>query len=180
MALLALLALSEGAGKDMGPFKVEGGLTLWTWLVFLTLLWLLKKFAWPSIVKAAEEREQAIQRQLAEAERLNAEAKQLAEENRKALASARAEATALLNDVKQQAERDRAAALEKTKAEQDELVARARREIAAERDRAIAGLRAEAVDLSLAAASRLVGERLDSEADRKLVTSYLQSLETTN
>ena len=63
-----------------------------------------------------------------------------------------------------------------TKAEQDELLARARREIAAERDRAISELRSEAVDLSLAAASKLVGERLDSEADRKLVTSYLGSL----
>ena len=63
-----------------------------------------------------------------------------------------------------------------TKAEQDELLARARREIAAERDRAIGELRSEAVDLSLAAASKLVGERLDSEADRKLVTSYLASL----
>jgi hypothetical protein len=36
------------------------------------------------------------------------------------------------------------------------------------------------VDLSLAAASRLVGERLDGEADRKLVTGYLASLETSN
>jgi len=41
---------------------------------------------------------------------------------------------------------------------------------------AISELRTEAVDLSLAAASKLVGERLDSEADRKLVTSYLGSL----
>ena len=57
MALLTLLALSEGAGKDMGPFKVEGGLTLWTWVVFITLLFLLKKFAWPAIVQSAEERE---------------------------------------------------------------------------------------------------------------------------
>jgi F0F1-type ATP synthase membrane subunit b/b' len=32
------------------------------------------------------------------------------------------------------------------------------------------------VDLSLAAASKLVGERLDTDADRKLVTSYLATL----
>ena len=75
-----------------------------------------------------------------------------------------------------EADRERAAAVASTKAEQDELLARARREIAAERDRAIGELRSEAVDLSLAAASKLVGERLDSEADRKLVTSYLASL----
>jgi hypothetical protein len=54
MALLTLLALSEGAGKDLGPFKVEGGLTLWTWVVFLTLFFVLKRFAWPAILKSAK------------------------------------------------------------------------------------------------------------------------------
>jgi len=180
MALLTLLALSEGTGKDMGPFKVEGGLALWTWIVFIALFFLLKKYAWPAILKSAEEREQTIQRQLAEAERLNAEAKALLLQQEKALAEARSTAQSLLADVKSQAERERAAAVEKTKAEQEDMLARARREIGAERERAIADLRREAVDLSLAAASRLVGERLDSEADRKLVTGYLASLETSN
>lgn len=179
MSLFAFFALSEGSG-DMGPFKVEGGLTLWTWLVFITLFLVLKKFAWPAIVKSAEEREQGIQRQLDEAARLQAEAQRLAEENRRALAEAKSTAASLLADAKHQAERDRAAALEKTKAEQDELLARARREIALEREKAIAELRREAVDLSLAAAGRLIGERLDSEADRKLVTGYLASLESRN
>ena len=41
-----------------------------------------------------------------------------------------------------------------------------------------AALRREAVDLSLAAASKLIQERLDDDASRKLVTNYLGSLET--
>jgi F-type H+-transporting ATPase subunit b len=96
------------------------------------------------------------------------------------LADARGQAQALLNEARVQAEKERALALEKTKAEQDELLARARREIGTERDRAIADLRKEAVDLSLAAASKLVGERLDSEADRKIVSSYLATLGKAN
>ena len=40
------------------------GLFIWTWAVFLLLLWLLKKFAFLAILKVTEEREQAIQRQL--------------------------------------------------------------------------------------------------------------------
>ena len=152
MALLTLLALSEGAGKDLGPFKVEGGLTLWTWVVFLTLFFVLKRFAWPAILKSAEEREQTIQRQLSEAERLNAEARTLLLQQEKAMAEARSSAQSLLAEAKSQSERERA----------------------------IADLRLEAVDLSLAAASRLVGQRLDSESDRNLVTGYLASLETKN
>jgi F-type H+-transporting ATPase subunit b len=76
------------------------------------------------------------------------------------------------------AEKERALALERTKQEQEEQLARVRREIAAERDRAVADLRREAVDLSLAAASKLVGSRLDSETDRRLVSEYLSTLDT--
>jgi F-type H+-transporting ATPase subunit b len=85
------------------------------------------------------------------------------------MAEARSSAQSLLAEAKSQSERERTAAVEKTKAEQEEMLARARREIGAERERAIADLRLEAVDLSLAAASRLVGQRLDSESDRNLV-----------
>ena len=46
-----------------------------------------------------------------------------------------------------------------------------------ERDRAVQELRREAVDLSLAAAGRLIGQRLESDADRNLVMSYLDTLE---
>lgn len=175
--LLALLLSPEGQGKDLGPFKVEGGLILWTWIVFIALFFILKKFAWPAILKAVEEREQAVQRQLDEANRLQAEAHRSSEESQKALAEAKRTAASLLADARNQAERDRAAALEKTRAEHDELLARAMREISVEREKAIQELRREAVDLSLAAASKLIGERLDSDTDRKLVSSYLSSLE---
>ena len=164
------------AGAPTSPFDVNFGLFFWTWLVFIALLLLLRKFAWPQIIGSVEAREKRLADQIAETARLQEEAKRLVEQNQKALADAHGQATALLAEAKAQNERERVAAVERTKAEQDELLARARRDIGAERDRAIGELRSEAVDLSLAAASKLVGERLDSEADRKLVTSYLNSL----
>ena len=78
------------------------------------------------------------------------------------------------------AEKERALAMEKTLQEQQQLLERARRDIEAERDRAIAELRREAVELSLAAASKLIGERLDSETDRKLVAEYLSRVDVPN
>lgn len=172
-----LLRLSETpAGAPTSPFEVNFGLFFWTWIVFLLLLWLLKKFAWPQIVGSVEAREKRLADQIAETARLQAEAKRLLEQNQKALADARVQAASLLAEAKAQSDKERTAAVEKTRVEQEELLARARRDIATERDRAIGELRREAVDLSLAAATKLVGERLDNEADRKLVTSYLASL----
>jgi F-type H+-transporting ATPase subunit b len=82
-------------------------------------------------------------------------------------------------EAKTAAEKERSAAIERTRQEQEEILARARREIGDERDKALTELRREAVDLSLAAAAKLIGQRLDSAQDRALVEGYLASLEKT-
>jgi F-type H+-transporting ATPase subunit b len=172
----ALLAVQEE--HTAGPLTVEGGLMVWTVFIFLLLLFILKRFAWPAVLGAVEAREKALEQQLAEAERNRAEAAKLLEEHRRLLAEAKGQAHAIVVESRQLAEKERAVLLEKAKQEQEELLARARREITAERDRAVADLRREAVDLSLAAATKLIEKRLDSETDRKLVLEYLATLDS--
>jgi F-type H+-transporting ATPase subunit b len=174
--VLASLVLQEEHAS--GPLTVDGGLMFWTIVVFLLLLAILKKFAWPAVLGAVEAREKALEEQLAEAERNRAEAAALLAEHKKLIAEAKAQAHGIIVEARTVAEKERALAMEKTKQEQEELLARARREIAAERDRALQDLRREAVDLSLAAASKLIGDRLDSETDRKLVLEYLATLDS--
>lgn len=174
-ALLALAA-AETEGAMGGPFTLEPGLIIWTWAVFIALFLLLRRFAWPAILRTTEERELRIRKQLEEAERLNAEAKAALEEHKKLLAGARQEAHQLLVDTKTAAGKEREALLSRTREEQEQLLERAKKEIGAERERALAELRREAVDLSLAAAAKLIGARFDDAADRQLVERYLASL----
>jgi F-type H+-transporting ATPase subunit b len=171
------LIQEHAAEASGGPLTVEGGLMIWTVLVFVALLLVLKRFAWPAILGAVEAREQALEAQLAQAAKDREEAAALLAEHKRLVADARHQATGIVAEARSVAEKERALAIEKTKQEQDELLARARREIAAERDRAVADLRREAVDLSLAAASKLVGARLDTETDRRIVSEYLLTLE---
>ena len=175
--LLALAAEEAGHGGPVSPFEVNFGLFFWTWLVFGVLMFVLWKFAFPAILKATEEREQTIARQLDEATRANTEAQTLLDQNRKLLAEARHQAQSLLAEAKAAIDKERTAATEKTRQEQEALLDRSRREIVVERDKAMTELRREAVDLSLAAAARLLGRRMDSAADRALVEEYLSSLE---
>ena len=176
LTTLALLQEAEEHGPA-SPFEPEIGLIFWTWLVFIALFFVLKKYAWPPIVSATEEREHKIAHQLDEAAKMNAEAKAALEEHKALLAGARDEAHKLIGEAKIVGEKEREAMLDKAREEQEQLVDRAKREIEAERERAITELRREAVDLSLAAASRLVDAKLDDDANRKLVLSYLDSLE---
>ena len=172
------IATIQEAHAAPGPLTVEFGLMFWTIVVFVLLLLILKRFAYPALLGAVEARERALQQQLDEAERNRAESAALLAEHKKLLAEARTQAHGLLVEARTTAEKERALAMEKTLQEQQQLLERARREIGDERDRAIAELRREAVELSLAAASKLIGERLTSETDRKLVQEYLATLDT--
>ena len=176
-SLLFTLLAAEGSGG--GPLVVNGGLMIWTLIVFGLLLFVLRRYAWPAILGAVQAREAALEKQIAEAEKNRSESAALLEQHRKLVAEGRGQAQSLLAEAKAAGEKERALAVERTRQEQDDLLARARREIAAEKEKAVVELRREAVDLSLAAAAKLIGQRLSSEADRKLVEEYLASLETT-
>lgn len=175
--LLAVLAVAQEGEGPASPFEVNFGLVFWTWVVFIGLFFVLKRFAWPTILRATEERERRIRTQLEEAEKRTAEAKALLEEHRRLMAQAKDQAHALLSEAKALAERERETLLAKARQEQDQMLERAKREIEVERERAITQLRREAVDLSLAAASKLIQARLDSDADRRIVTEFLGSVE---
>jgi F-type H+-transporting ATPase subunit b len=181
-SFLTLAAVPAAGAQEehaaSGPLTVEFGLMFWTLVIFGILLFILRRFAWPAILGAVEAREAALEAQLAQAAKDREEAAALLAEHKRLVAEARGQASAIVVEARGVAEKERALAMEKTKQEQEELLARARREIAAERDRAVADLRREAVDLSLAAASKLVGSRLDSETDRRIVMEYLATLDT--
>jgi F-type H+-transporting ATPase subunit b len=175
--VIAFVQAAAEGGNPSSPFEVNFGMFFWTWVVFLALFLILKRYAWPAILKATEERERHIRTQLEEAEKMNAEAAALLEEHKRLMASTKEHVHGMLAEAKSVAEREREHLLAKAHQEQQQILERAQRELRLERERAVAELRREAVDLSLAAAGKLLETRLDSEADRRLVTEFLQSVE---
>lgn len=176
-----LMAVSPGAlwaaAEGTTPlFTVNLGTTVWTTLVFFALLTILWRFAWGPILAAVEAREKAIQSALDEAARRQAEAEKLLEEHRQQLADARRQASELLAEGKSAGEKVRKEIEEKARTEAQGILERAKNEIARERDAALDTIRRESVDLALAAASRLVQERLDQAKDRQLVERFLDGV----
>jgi F-type H+-transporting ATPase subunit b len=176
-ALGLLLQAAEPAPR--GPFAITPGVSLWTLVIFGLLLVVLAKTAWPAILKAVEEREKKIQEHIDAAQRANQDAQRVLAEYQQKLAGARAEAQELVAAGRQAADKVREEILARARGEHEELIGRARREIVAEREKAVADLRREAVELSLAAASRVLERNLDTEADRRLVQEYLNTLKGT-
>jgi len=168
-------AAAEGGAKS-GLLDPHLGLMSWTIIVFVLRMIGLKKFAFGPIVDAVAGREQAIRDAIAAAERDRAEAAKLIAEQKAAIEAARGEAQRYIAEGRATAEQMRNELLEQTRQQQAELMERSRKEIEAEKAKAIADLRREAVDLALAGAGKLIGQKLDAAADRQMVEQYLASL----
>src|SRR2546427_4793083 len=164
-------------GEEFTPFSINTGLIFWTLVVFGILLARLWRLGWPAILKAVEDRERRIQQQLEEAERARAESARLLEEHRRMIATAKAESQEMITKARGVAEKERQTLLAQAREQYEELLARAKKEIDTQKQQAILELRREAVDLSIAAASKLGEANLDSDANRHLVMEYLKSLE---
>jgi F-type H+-transporting ATPase subunit b len=175
MHILALLAAAPESGGG-GLMSLQVNLMFWTLLIFVVLYFLLSKFAFPKILGAVEAREKALEDAIEGAKRDREAAAKLLQEHQAAIDASRGEAQKLIADSRAVAEKMRADMLEQTRREQQDLLERARREIDSEKDRAIAQLRREAVDLALAGASKVIEQNLETDKNRKLVESYLSSI----
>jgi F-type H+-transporting ATPase subunit b len=98
------------------------GLLVWTLLAFLVVFFLLKKMAWPAIIKGLRDREQGIANSLATAERVKAEMAQLQNENQALLAAAREERAQLLKEARETKDRIINEAKEQAKVEASKIL----------------------------------------------------------
>jgi F-type H+-transporting ATPase subunit b len=173
---LFLSLIQEEAERAASPFDINGGVIIWTVVIFVILLALLWRLGYPALLRMVEERERRIQKQLDDAKQANAEAQRLLEEHKKQIAAAHNQAQEILAKAKAISQKERETLLAKAREEYDALLARARRDIDAEKEKAILELRREAVELSIAAASRVIEANLDTEANRRMVTEFLETL----
>lgn len=152
------------------------GLIFWMGLAFLTLLFLLSKYAWGPITAALAEREMTIETSLTRAEKALAEAKQLAADNEKARRDSEVEAQKILRDAREAAEATRSEQVEKTRQQIRQMQATAEAEIEREKQQALAELRAEVADLAIMAAEKILHETLDAPRQKKLVDDFISDL----
>lgn len=166
----------QASGGAVNLLEPHAGLMVWTLFVFALLLLLLGKYAFPTILSAVEQRERTLEDAIEGAKRDRDAAARLLAEQQAGLDASRHEAQQLIAQARESAERVRADLLEQARLQQEELLARARREIDADRLRAIADLRREAVDLALAGATKVIGRNLDDVSNRRLVEDFLASV----
>jgi F-type H+-transporting ATPase subunit b len=181
---LVLLAAVPAAAQEHGgeaealsPFAGNVGNALWTLIIFLLVVAVLGKFAWGPILSLLKEREDFIHRSLTEAKRDREEAEARAKEYAVRLQSAHAEAAALLEEARRDSARLREELRQKAKSEAEAMIQTAERQIALQTQRAMQDIRREAVDLSVAIASKIIQRNLSKEDNERLIDEALRQVE---
>lgn len=173
LAATPLHAAEEGGG---GLLSVNPGLTIWTIVIFLIVLAILSRAAYPKILGAVEAREAHIARLTEDAERDRAAAAALAAENRQLVEETRARVHGALEEARLQGEKMHSEMMDAATLERQEMLDRARRDIAGEREVALDTVRRDAVVLAMSAAEKLVRRNLDTEDNRRLVMESLAQM----
>jgi len=161
-----VLAVSGG----YNPLDLSGaGALFWTLLIFLLALPFMWKVVFGPISQALADRDGKANAAIVAAERAGEEAEAARAAVEVALGEARVEAQKLVNAAKERAEVRERDIVDNARKEADAMIASARSAIASEREKALSAIREEVVQLSLGAASKVLGRNVGSEDDRRMV-----------
>ena len=149
------------------------------WAVFNTVLLfvLLRIFLFKPLNKIKADRTRTIQDNLDSAEKAKTEAEELRQQYENSIRDAKEEANQILIKAREDAEAERSAIIKKSQDEADKIIADADKTIENERKRVLRQAQSEIADLAIEAASKIIGENVDDEKNRRLVDKFLSEEE---
>jgi len=163
----------------MELFTPESGLIFWMLIVFLTVLFVLWKFAWPSITSAIASREKYINDSVKAADEAFSKLDFIKEQRIAILAKAREEQNTLLKEVQVIKEKLIEDAKNQARIEADRLIADARHSILAEKEQALKEVRDQVALLSISIAGKVLRKDLKSDSSQMaLINTILDEMDT--
>ncbi len=156
--------------------QLDPGLFIWTILTFLLLLTVLAKFAWKPLLKMLKDREDMIRNSLNDAEKAQEELARLNAEGEEIINKARSEAQEILSQGKASAAKLKEETLNDAKEKARSITEDAQKQIQVEKEKAIAEIKGEVVNLSLSVAEKLIRKNLSPEDNKALIDESLSNV----
>ena len=153
------------------------GLFFWQTIIFVILIFLLKKFAWSPILKAVNDREQGIKDALDSAEAAKKEMQSLQADNEKIMKEARAERDSLLKEARDLKNSMISQAKDEAKSEAQKIIESANEAILNEKNAAVSDIKKQVASLSIEIAEKLLKEKLsDYNKQMKIVEDLIKDV----
>ena len=151
------------------------GLFVWQSLIFIGLLFLLRKYAWGPILNAVNERETSIKEAFASAEAARSEMENLQSDNQRILKEARAEKEALLKEARTTRAELINSAKEEAQAEAEKILSQAQEAIQNEKRAALTELKEQVGSLAMGIAEKVLQKELENKDKQvQLIDQLLQ------
>jgi F-type H+-transporting ATPase subunit b len=177
---LVVLAAEEGEGGALQVVLPETAELVWGLIGFAALMAFVFWKVWPTLNQMLEERQQAVQGKLEQAEQIRVEAEELRRSYQERLREARSRADELVEQARADAERVREQKVAEAEEEAQAIGQRAREDAEAERSRLVQQLRSQVAALSVDLAGAIVHRELDEDRHRSLVDEYIDQLSSMN
>ena len=150
------------------------GLFFWQTLIFLLLVFLLRKFAWKPILDAVNEREEGIKNALLSAENAKRDMQNLKSDNEKLLAEARVERDVILKEAREIKDKIVSEAKDEAQVQAGKMIEQAKAAINSEKNAAMTELKNQVSTLSIEIAEKVLKDELSNkESQTKLVEKML-------
>ena len=151
----------------------DPGLLLWTLIAFLIVFFILKKMAWPPILKGLQEREHSISEAIATAERVTLEMSALKNENEALMAKAREERGIMIKEAKEQTLKMISEAKDKAKNEYDRIVGDAQVAITQQKNAALTDVKNQVGALVIEVSEKVLRRELSNKSEQE---KYINAL----
>jgi F-type H+-transporting ATPase subunit b len=159
--------------------QFEPGLMVWTIIIFLLLVVLLRKVAWKPIVGALDERTRHIKDSLEKAEAAQRAAENARAEYEAMIAKASKEAQEIIARSRKAAETTRDEIVAKAQSESELLRQRTIKEIDLARQKALEEIKHTAAQLSVDIAGKIIGRSLAAQDHQDLIRQALREMQFT-
>lgn len=151
------------------------GIIFWMTLTFAIVVFVLGKYAWPSILKGLKEREQSIQESLDAAKEAQNKMQLLKADNEKLLQEAKEERAAILAEARKIKEKIIEDARESATQQADRIVDKAKERIENEKKAALTEIKNTIAKYSIEIAEKILREELkDKDKQKELVDKLLE------
>ncbi len=179
MNSLYIFASTEPAEKAdlFGVLGIDWRLLILQTIAFLIMFWVLKKFAYPPLTRALDERQSTIEAGLKAAKDAEVRAEESKDEIEKLLADARTQASEIMATAKNEATTTIETAEEKAKTKAQRVLDQAHEQVQQDIAAARTALRKDTIDLVALATEKVVREKINSTEDKKLVKKSVEELE---
>jgi len=157
--------------KLISEFSI--GLFFWQSMIFIGLIFLLRKYAWGPILSAVNERETSIKDALASAEAARKEMETLQTDNQRILKEARAEKEVMLKEARNTRADLINTAKEEAKAEAEKILIQAQEAIQNEKRAAISELKEQVAIIATNIAEKVLQKELESNDKQEQLINQL-------